>query len=1271
MSFLNFGRDDEEPKRSFFGDLKAVGGFIADKATGAVNEISEDLGVLSSYGKQKLQDLDQAGAKFITDKSADIGKGYEDFTEGIQIKVGQEVNKFVDNKEMWRDANEATQNLPFFDEIHRIPASVAVGEAGLASQLGRGFEWLGMDSLKPYNDKLDAWAKEFTPEDQTGLETFYTVLGSSLPFYMLGMGTAKMATGLLGNVSSGTGMIAKYSPAIMFALKELPNVASSVTEAMVEAGGAWQESKDMGQTEQQADFRAATVFVGNVGVNYIMNKVGIFSSPKAKGVIKQYFTNILMEGGQEDIQQFMQNVSAHDGRDWFAGMVENFKWGALVSALVGTAGINVGTSIDPNIQTAVSNNLKTADQVVANKIDSENVADILENAKGNVSKQIAYGGNEKAAKIVENINVAKMKTVEQLRTRINKELKYSGVANAAPMISMEKSVKAVADKFKLSKEDATKFVLYMKDMEASGTIIPPSDKFVGDVVEKAEEEMGQVPSSILEVQNQISATITEPASDIQREAQDMVMSEGEIGSFKSVDSVEGITSQQSSVRSDDFNFKTFTSENEVVAYLKSQKAKTLDEAMAKDKKFDGYALEYEKETRYKVTNKAKLEQVMESKNFLTTSEAQEQAKGFPFIEKTGVTLQAVNNLKTVKGERVWGSYKNAMIKFLENPHKTTVPHEAAHAFLDLMMTPKEKQAILNEVKRRYAGKNYTNAQAEERLVQDFAESLEKGDKAKAPSTKLGKFFNWLKGQFNSLFSKDNVDIIDKFYADIQSDPTRKQVRKAIRKIRGSDINALQEEYAQNPRALTTKLFKNVDVANRDMLPVQWLKDLIKSKSANLRPVEQELLLDVLNTQQFEGQKKISKEDFQEAVASELLTLEIIETDTYASYGSENVSMENGVVHKTLLFNSPYEHGSTGYFSGDFEVFMSASNLDIVQVPTKTDWAIIRKGVTLTEENLAENVFNVTKTKEEAEAWVRNHKSEETKKEINVMKRGLFAHARVFEADTKISHIAEIQSDVFQEGRVMGKAKYSKYAKMNFENDIETNNKEIKDKKESIETVNNYISLIEENKYKTDELFNVENLSNEDIIKDISNKYGIPVRDIKEFSDFLIERNGEINKKEVEFLLIPRKDKIREIEFEISHFENFNEKLRGKIAKASWDKLGKENPELARAEEKFFQYKNEWHIRTIKELIRLKSMEGFETLRFPTAYTVSSIEGYLVKENAVESEGDFDIENLDSGQKTVADFYEKRIYKELMKLRNKEVERVTDDNGFTWNEIKQI
>src|SRR5680860_1842374 len=126
------------------------------------------------------------------------------------------------------------------------------------------------------------------------------------------------------------------------------------------------------------------------------------------------------------------------------------------------------------------------------------------------------------------------------------------------MISMEKSVKAVADKFKLSKEDATKFVLYMKDMEASGTIIPPSDKFVGDVVEKAEEEMGQVPSSILEVQNQISATITEPASDIQREAQDMVMSEGEIGSFKSVDSVEGITSQQSSVRSDDFNSVSYT-----------------------------------------------------------------------------------------------------------------------------------------------------------------------------------------------------------------------------------------------------------------------------------------------------------------------------------------------------------------------------------------------------------------------------------------------------------------------------------------------------------------------------------------------------------------------------------------------------------------------------------------------------------------------------------------------------------------------------------------
>ena len=43
---------------------------------------------------------------------------------------------------------------------------------------------------------------------------------------------------------------------------------------------------------------------------------------------------------------------------------------------------------------------------------------------------------------------------------------------------------------------------------------------------------------------------------------------------------------------------------------------------------------------------------------------------------------------------------------------------------------------------------------------------------------------------------------------------------------------------------------------------------------------------------------------------------------------------------------------------------------------------------------------------------------------------------------------------------------------------------------------------------------------------------------------------------------------------------------------------------------FRQYKNIWHERSIREIIRQKAVEGFEVLRFPTPRTVSLIEGYV-------------------------------------------------------------
>ena len=1152
MPFLNFGRDNE-PKRSFWNDLETVGGFISDQATKKFGEFTEDLGVLSSaaiFGAEKTVE--------------EIGERYNKAVEPIQIAVGQEINKFVEDEALWRDVTLATEKLPAFEPVSRIGASFGAGAIGSTAAIGRGFEWQGVDQLKPLNDKLDAWVAAETPEDQGFIEKFYSGLGSASIFYAPGLG-----------IMYGAGVIGAVSPILgaVFA-----GSTSAAFESLAEAGSAWQESKNMGKNEAVANERAEKVFWANLALISVTNTVGMFN-PATNGLIKKMFMSSSMEGLQEFGQQIIQNVTAEDGRDPFEGALEAGVLGFFVGGLLGMNDMG-GTKSDPRIRDAVNNNINSARQI-SETVNKKNMPGVLENAKENIRLQLDYDGYTNEASKIEKLNISKFKTVEDLEVGVEKTLGKDGLpplVGKGAMESIESIVNKTKSMFKMNTAQAESFTHFIQEKITNESVQPKNiiHREVDSVVEKAEEEMGRVPSSITDVERQILRTVAAPAEDIQRAARDIYMDREAVDTFVSV-APEGIEAPVQ-LRTDDFAFKTFRSENEVVAYLKKQKAKTLEEAIAKEGKFEGYALQYKEEARYKVTDREKLARVIEDRDFITTKEAIAKVREFPFIEKVGVVLQANKALRTIKGERVWGSYKGAMIKFLENPHKTTVPHEAVHAFLDLMVTPKEKQEILNEVKRRYAGKNYTDAQAEERLAQDFAEYY---TTAKAPSSKLGKFFNWLKTKFNELFSKENVDIIDKFYREIQAVPARKKARKAIKKIRAIDeLQDLREEYAQTPKALTTKLFKNVDIANREFLPVQWLKDFVKSKAANIRPVEQELILDVLATQQFEGQKKIKREDFEESVASELLPLDIIETDTYASYGSENVDMSD-FDSKTYLFNSPFEHGQPGHFHGDFELKISENDLDIVQIPTRTDFAVIRKGVKLTEENVEGNTFTVTKTKEEAQNWIDKHTEYKTDEEeigmVGVVRSGLFSSVRAFEREdtlelgAKISYIAEIQSDPFQGGKILKQAKYSKYAKINYEKDIEKSKNLQKDYEEKVK-------------------------SNKDDLKKVTGQ------------------------SDINYL----KTRIEDDEYHINREKEIQESVRASIKNV--DKLGKENPELKKLEEQYFQYRNEWHVRSIKEIIRVKAMEGFETLRFPTGFTVSNIEGYISKSG--EDARPYDIANAE-------------------------------------------
>jgi hypothetical protein len=127
--------------------------------------------------------------------------------------------------------------------------SLGGGILGVAEGTGRGFEWLGVDSLKPINDKIEYWRKTIEVQNPTYGEKIVSGVGSMTMFYVPGVGA-----------QAGAAMIAKVSPrmAAWFGGSVMTGL-----EAMTESGMVWKELKDSGKSEEEADKAAENVFWAN------------------------------------------------------------------------------------------------------------------------------------------------------------------------------------------------------------------------------------------------------------------------------------------------------------------------------------------------------------------------------------------------------------------------------------------------------------------------------------------------------------------------------------------------------------------------------------------------------------------------------------------------------------------------------------------------------------------------------------------------------------------------------------------------------------------------------------------------------------------------------------------------------------------------------------------------------------------------------------------------------------------------------------------------
>lgn len=1100
--------------------------------------------------------------------AADLGKSYINEAVKPALKLVNDkailpatewLNKVDDVAEgkVQRDDGQPilVEDMPMAQQVagsvFHVSKNIGRGVLGTTESAMRGFQWLGVDSAKPLADKLTDWQKSVAPENPGFADNLASGLGSAITFFVPGIGAMK-----------GAQAIGMFSPrlAMLFG-----NSAMTAFEALTEAGDSYQSALDEGKNEKLANDTATKVFWANAVLIGLTNKLAYFNEVKG---LKKLLISSPMEGLQEFGQQVIQNVTS--GRPWDQGAWEAGAIGTIIGGILGGHEIGMEAIKEPSVSSAGKD--KQPAQVAVPEafyqVETGNETKYFETKE----QADGYANSLPAGTFIVN-EKGSQDAIDILKSNNYSYFPFEG-GKSATQIKIDSAILEIQNNSGLNAKQSAEAFALIKNMVESEKTSKDYPEIFNTAVDMAKLENGELPDIVQQAVKQAQKEVEVQAADMQPEAiyhqtdqdaetiKDTGFKMGKNSAFgeaaffgEKANKLYG--ENQVAAKPADYNLKTFKTVAEQQKYIAAQKAKNLSEAIRKEGKYDGFIIpNKEIGNVYGITNKEKLDQKLKQQQFVSTREARALSKNFKFIEDLGLPMIVREKILTPAGQEAFGKYFKGVISFVENPHKTTIPHEAVHAFLDLMLTKKQKQAVIDEVKRRYAGKKFTDIQAEEQLAEDFVKYYQKKfdnpATAKAPSNKLKQFFDWFIEQLKKLTGKGDIienlykDILNKRPGIIQKQMIRQRIKRGL-----SYIDDLQKEYFQNPDALTTKFLENVDVKNRETSSYQFLKNLLKSKSLPLKASERDLIDDILDTQ-FKDEKKINMADFRSAVRGELMPLQVIMSDTYANYGMDNIGFDyTSSINppETHIYSSPFNHGYTGHFSGDFKLDIARSDLDIKQIPGQEKFAVIRKGIELNEDNIAENVYHVANSEEEADKWIKSKisygKTVDDDPVSDVGRKGLFGHVRVWDTeDSKkengigdIRYVAEIQSDAFQNMERVEKANPDKY---------------------------------------------FDYITKEEAAKKLENG--------EEF--YAIDSGGG--------------------ERQITSQEAFE-------SAAKYDErfgVEKSEPVLSKEEKQFNQYKNVWHERLIREEIRRAAMDGKTKLRFPMPYTVAKIEGYLSEDGQI-------------------------------------------------------
>lgn len=442
----------------------------------------------------------------------------------------------------------------------------------------------------------------------------------------------------------------------------------------------------------------------------------------------------------------------------------------------------------------------------------------------------------------------------------------------------------------------------------------------------------------------------------------------------------------------------------------------------------------------------------------------------------------------------------------------------------------------------------------------------------------------------------------------------------------------------------TKPFQ--DLQGKKVNPVTIQQLLNKT---GIKQIEKDLINQILSDN-YSGQKRIDYDEFEATVRANIMPLERLTTSSYADYGMGNLGDGNYGEAKTLILNSPIEHGVTGHFSGDFK---ASGRQNIKYVPKQLNdntWVAVEEGYeSQANDNNIYQFVGTAGTKEAVDAWIENYNIvpnrwgvyndindpfaetpiktfsnyaeavafSETNGDYSVVddrnrqkgykdvmnseiNKGMFGHIRVWQ-DGQDFYVAELQSDFFQKNKAKDRLLADKPQYYSTE--------EFSKKREEFFTKQGFTpSRFREKSPDTQSLIE---LRNENIQK--IEKYERLLDTVKNNTEFnevmLIKKELEIKNEAIEDYV---NGNINVFDF-VKKYNNNPKEVDSFIKE---EKLREEKYLLnvfTPQERQFIASQKIWEQRMVREAIKEASLSGATSLHFPTPYTLSVIEGYIAIE----------------------------------------------------------